>query len=504
MTMTKKKAKKRNKSAVFSPLSKHTRRGNILVPPMLGIPSVHFTSWINDRLPEMIWAALLLTNKDVSRDQALDVFRQVGRFISINSKDGVLPEITLTGLSSFPTEKLLQLLISISAKENHRRALLPLLMFESLPAKEIWAKALLSTGDSITWEPLAHAVARTLDHQSQEATDCRWLRVYCMMIGGKLKLPSEDLIKEIYHYPNFRDMRKVRPSIRACEGSFSMLAESHSTWPTEFWKECYAKTPCIPLNIKPDYRSKIDSKDIIERLAGIYVSLANHSVSAIDKSDIDPRHDTTFGTALFTLLLLRELLKADNRTSISGRLILRTVVECYITLAYLVKKDDEELWKSHRVFGAGQAKLSWLKYQDMETEPEFVDLDMLERLANEDMWLEYVKINLGHWEKSNLRKMSEDCGVKAVYDKYYSWTSAYTHGHWGAIRETVFDTCGNPLHRLHRIPSPKAPNHPDVVPDAVQLIDGILDMVSVCFPQFSDRFDLQKTPLYGKKDNDAP
>jgi len=503
--MTKKKMKNRKtkKSSVFSPIEKHHRKGKVLVPPMLEIPNVQFNSWINDRLPEMIWAALLLTNDNMSRNQALDVFRQVGRFISVNSENEILPEITITGLPGFPREKLLELLISIAAKENQRKALLPLLIFDSLPAKDIWERALSSRDDKISWESLAHAVAKTLDHQSQDATDCRWLRVYCMMLGGKLKLPAEDLIKEIYHYPNYGDMRKVRPSIRACEGSFNMLEEKHDTWAADFWKDCYEKTPCIPLNIKPDYKFKIDSNNIVKSFADIYINLADHAFNTSTQTDINPRHDTIFGTALFSLLLLRELLKADNRISISGRLILRTVVECYITLFYLVKKDDDELWKSYRVFGSGQAKLSWLKYHDMEVKPEFVDLDMLKNLANEDMWLEYVQINLGHWENSNLRKMSEDCGVKDVYDKYYSWSSTYTHGHWGAIRETVFDTCGNPLHRLHRIPSSKAPNHPDVVPDVLQLINGILDLVSKCFPDFKDRFDLDKIPLSTKKENDS-
>ncbi|MEA3429323.1 MAG: DUF5677 domain-containing protein, partial [Thermodesulfobacteriota bacterium] len=380
MAKRKKKSKKPKKQSVFTPIAKHDRKGKVLIPPMVGIPNVHFSSWINDRLPEMIWAALLLTNDNMSREQALDVFRQVGRFISKNSENTALPEITITGLSTFPKDKLLELLISIAAKENQRKALLPLLIFDSLPAKEIWLKAISLKDDEIGWEPLAHAVAKTLDHQSQSATDCRWLRVYCMMLGGRLKLPSEELIKEIYYYPNYGDMRKVRPSIRASEGSFSILDEKQDTWPVEFWKECYEKTPCLPLNIKPDYPFKTDSQYILRSLSDIYIKLANHSLSTTKQTDVNPRHDTVFGTALFSLLLLRELLKSDNRISIAGRLILRTVVECYITLSYLIKKDDDELWKSYRVFGAGQAKLSWLKYSDMEKQPEFVDLDMLKNL----------------------------------------------------------------------------------------------------------------------------
>ena len=487
--------KKSKKKPFYTPISKHSRKGKVLTPPMLQIPNVHFKSWINDRLPEMIWAALLISNEYISRTEALDTFRQVGRFIEKNANNSSLSEITISGLSQFPRDTLLELLVSISSKEKQRKALLPLLIFDSLPAKETWMKALSSSNDGIDWEPLAHAVAKTLDHQSQEATDCRWLRVLCMMLGGRLKLPSEKLIKEIYYYPDYGDMRKVRPSIRASEMSFEMLYEYQDSWAESFWKECYDKTPCIPLDIKPDYLFKSDSKFIINNLADIYTNLVDHSFITTDQTDVNIRHDTIFGTTFFSILLLRELLKSDNRISISGRLILRTIVECYITLSYLIQKDDEELWKSYRVFGSGQAKLSWLKYDDMDIKPEFVDIDMLKYLVNEDMWIEYIQINLGHWEKSNLRKISDDCGVKDVYDKYYSWTSTYTHGHWGAIRETVFDTCGNPLHRVHRIPSPKAPKHPDVVPDAILVINMMIDKVSNYYPEFKQRFDLDKCKL---------
>jgi hypothetical protein len=113
-----------------------------------------------------------------------------------------------------------------------------------------------------------------------------------------------------------------------------------------------------------------------------------------------------------------------------------------------------------------------------------VDINTLRNLANEDVWQEFLTINLGHWEKTNLRKLSEDAGVKDSYDHFYSWTSTFTHAHWGAVRSTVFDNCGNPLHRVHRIP---ASIHalPDVLHDACTYVDQILGIVSRAYPTFS-------------------
>lgn len=91
--------------------------------------------------------------------------------------------------------------------------------------------------------------------------------------------------------------------------------------------------------------------------------------------------------------------------------------------------------------------------------------------------------------------MSEDAGVKDFYDRYYAWryyawTSTFSHGHWGALRDTVFDTCGNPLHRLHRIPRATPRPLPDVVPDAALCLDRILEAVSQCYPDFPSRVSL--------------
>jgi hypothetical protein len=156
----------------------------------------------------------------------------------------------------------------------------------------------------------------------------------------------------------------------------------------------------------------------------------------------------------------------------------------------LTKKNDLELWRTYRIYGSGQAKLAFLKLDELDTKLSYVDIETLEQLANEDIWQEYLPINLGHWEKSNLRAMSDIAEVKTEYDKYYSWTSGYMHGQWAAVRDSVFETCMNPLHRLHRIPRARARMLNDAVPDSCYLADKILEIVSTNYPSFSYRATL--------------
>ena len=170
---------------------------------------------------------------------------------------------------------------------------------------------------------------------------------------------------------------------------------------------------------------------------------------------------------------------------------LRTIVECYITLAYLAEQDNLDLWLAHRMHGAGRTKLAFLKLDQSDDVPNYADVETLEDLANEDRWQELLDIDLSHWNQTDLRKMSEEAGVKDVYDQFYDWTSAYPHGNWCAIRDAVFDTCDNPLHRYHRIPRQSIRALPDVVPDACQLVDKVLKVVSELYPEFAHRVTLE-------------
>jgi hypothetical protein len=216
-----------------------------------------------------------------------------------------------------------------------------------------------------------------------------------------------------------------------------------------------------------------------------------HERSCLNTTDVDARHDAAFGFGAYALAILDELLSMGNSTAIVGRIGLRTLLESYVVLLHLAKRDDPSLWMAYRQYGSGQAKLAFLKLDDAASAtPSSVNPEILRQLANEDRWLEFVSIDLGHWAAADLRRLSEDCGVKPDYDSLYPWTSAFTHGNWAAIRNSCFDLCINPLHRLHRRLRSDTADLGDVVPDACTLVDKLLDRLDGLYPGFTPRVTL--------------
>ena len=479
----------------YSTIPEHKRQGKKLIPPLVQHFNWTNASWKDERLPEMLWAILLVTH--LPRENALNVFRKVAKYIEDLPNDKKFDDVTHTGLSKLPSELLDDVLAIITEQPEQKEVLAYLLLLDELLGRDAWAKVLNIGRISDDWNPLMESVGQTLWHQTQESTDCRWLTVLCQVMAGKMEISlenpetSKQRYNEILYYPNYGDPSKVRASIRANEIGVSPLSSNQSEWAAKFWSECLAKTPCSPINTNfPSM--EISTGTTRERLSNVYNLLVEHTHHTRTTSGIDARHDTVFGLGLYSLSLLKELFQVGSCNSISGRTTLRTIAESFITLVYLAKKDDAELWQKYRVYGTGQAKKAFLKLDDSETEsPSFVDPAMLEQLANEDMSQEFQTIDLGHWAEMNLRKMSEEAGVKDTYDRFYDWTSTFSHGHWSAIHDAVFDTCSNPLHRLHRIPRQSPRALPDVVPDACQLVDKILKIVSKLYPHFQDRVTIE-------------
>jgi len=465
-------------------LSEHKQHGKNLLPPLSRIGMTP-KSWMNDRLPEMLWAALLVGN--LSREKALNVFRSIAVVIRKCGYDRVAADLRLSGIAKMPMNVQRSILDAILLDDEIRSCLASLLLFEKLPGKEFWTSAIGRQPDESAINFLMRAVAKNLWHQSEEATDCRWARVLGVISTGSLNFPSsmKQNLSEILNYPNEGDMRHVRPSIRSLEMlCLSSEVESENLpWASNFWAECFLKSPCFPLLLEKG-ESVPKSGTTIAKVNEVYDALILHCLKTETVSAVDARHDTTFGLAFYSLGILREILSVGNSSGIVGRLGLRAILDAFVTLSYLIHKNHPDLWRSHRVYGAGQAKLSALKLDELKSEKCFADEETLTEIANEDMWEEFLNINVGHWENSSLRREAVEAGVKAEYDKYYAWASSFSHCHWGSVRESVFETCGNPLHRLHRIPRKQGKVLPDVVPDACELVDKILNRVSQTYPHF--------------------
>lgn len=483
--------KKMNKNhSGSSTIKQHKKLQKRLIPPYLQLQNLHYSSWINDRLPEMLWACLIVYV--FPREDALNTFRKIVSYIQqSDNEDCKHWDLEHTSLVFLPDEIFSNVIKMITDHPLGYASLRPLLLLESLPNRERW-KAILDVEPTIhDWKTIAHAVSCVLDHQSQAATDVRWLKVLFKIKLGKIQFAPDlsQILDCILDYPNNEDIERIDAEIRAIEISFSTEPKKIiSSWSHLFWDECLKKTVCLPEKSSSIESSQLNPQDVFDILSNVHLNLCIHWFDTISTSAVDARHDSVFGFGFYALALLLELIMAQNRNRITGRLILRALAECSISLAYLIVTDKSDLWLKYRNFGTGQAKLSLLKYNEMGADkPAFINDEFLQQFVNEDFHQEYVSIDLGHWCQQDLRKMAELSYTKNDYDKYYGWNSLYSHGHWPAIRGTCFGTCFNPLHRLHRIPLPMYRFMEDSVNDAVYLVNKVLSLVDKAYPKFSDR-----------------
>ncbi len=379
-----------------------------------------------------------------------------------------------------------------------RESLSCLRLLECLPDINLWTQYLEEPEQISAWETLAHSIAKCMDHQSQESTDIRWLKIIHKTIVGKIVYPDtmKERIEEFRLYPNKGDMRVVRPSIRALEMGLRN-AETGAEKPDHipdgpgeaFWDECFKKTECIHSNI--DFPEVEDVKSLLDEITKIQISVDRHFFETMSRTSVDVRHEGAFGLTFYALSLLFELAHSRSHLLAGGRILLRSIMETYVTLHYLKHNDNETIWAQYRNYGAGQTKLAFLKGLRDEEVPDFIDLKDLEDLANEDMWLEFQEINLGAWANKNLRAMAVESGCKEIYDKYYSWSSGFAHAHWGAVRYTSFQICMNPLHRLHHIPTPPQPSNSALI-DGCKLCNLVLDDLGALYPSMRDRIGWHK------------
>lgn len=490
-----------DKKKIESDLKDHKQFKKELIPPFLQIKGMTSFSWCYERLPELLWAILIVG--DIERDIALNYFRYIAKFVEENPD---CSDITISGISKLPIAKLKDFIKYFTNWSNKINILMrPMLLFPELPGISEWEEVLDKPEIDKDWKRIASGINKTYWHQSQEATDCRWIKALCRILGGKMHFPQsmESKVREIFEYPNYGDMRKVRPSIRALEMIPNLDEdEDKLNWVNHFWEHSFKSTSCVfvenPEEVIKKRKKEIDveikekGKYYFKEVENVRIKLIEHFFSTSETSTINSRYEGAFGLTLYGISLFLEIICYKLSFSITGRITLRALVETYITLAYLLKKEQDEpkVWDDYRIYGTGQIKLIYLKLKEMEKKAGCVKIDKMEDIANEDKWLEFVPINLGHWESANLRKMSEEIGLKETYDKFYNYTSGFIHANWGGIRESVFEKCLNPLHRFHNIPTATNLSFlSNVTDDSLEILNNILECLSIAYPKFTFRIN---------------
>lgn len=473
-------------------LAQHQFTGKKLIPPLATIPMTP-SSWIDTRLPEMLWAILL--SNAFPRKDLLERFTRVV-LTACEITDTKNPywrkkplTVTLTGIANLKPEDKQKLMLVIASDDLAKIALAPMLFFDNLPDKNQWESILGVNPTRLSWNKLAESIAGSFDHQSQKATDCRWVKALYVVKSGYISFTSNvaQIPKAVLDYPthNEKQLRFSRSGVRSLEIG---LDHTDSEWSKQFWKESFEKTGCIPSRISEEEMAKCypSQEQLVEdrkKLQELNQTLSDHFWKTLKGSDKDPKHEVAFGIALYAADLATSSLALGMGRISQGRMVLRSLVECLISLKYLSERDEPKLWLAFQEHGMGQAKLVIQRSEEEGRTPKYLDVKNLGQIANDNVWVEFLPIDIGSWDDSDLRKRAIEVGLKDKYDDYYTWPSSYSHGQWGAVREAIYDLCHNPLHRFHRIPLLYPMTLKETHDDVYILLDDIVNLLYTIFPR---------------------
>jgi hypothetical protein len=288
---------------LITELSKHKLEKKTLLAPYHPLKdNMHFSSWKDDFLPLITWGTLLISLLD--REAYLEKFREiVGRikFRHENFKDELFVDhVRLKNISNTQFDYIFEPLLSDIAL---RRQLSLLAELRSLPDREHWLRYQDEKSNRDVSD-LKAGYMKCLDHQSQEATDLRWLIVMTHFANHKLVLAQENAegrFRECVEYPNSGDQRIVRPFIRSTEIALRNMWEQDKELkegekPPQIaeaiWSELHLKTPCSYLPPLPP--EIFDSGNTTKEVLELYASLVQHFHETIVTTGIDARHDSTF------------------------------------------------------------------------------------------------------------------------------------------------------------------------------------------------------------------
>ena len=222
--MPQSKRSKRKRNSNRSSIDQHKRSGKELVPPLMQVmgDKLEFNSWMNDRLPEMLWASLVFASGE--RRGAFREFSRIMNFVAEHERREELKNLTISGIAGLDEELRKEVISFIVSEPATSDALSTLLIFESLPSRADWEQYINDPKPDL--DLLMTAVGDTLFHQSPGATDSRWVWTIGMAAAGQMRVHKglSDYVEAMTNYPDLEPGNPNGARVRASEGGLSKLA----------------------------------------------------------------------------------------------------------------------------------------------------------------------------------------------------------------------------------------------------------------------------------------
>ncbi|MDP1555449.1 MAG: DUF5677 domain-containing protein [Hyphomonas sp.] len=493
-----------------SRIDDHKRKGKTLVTPLnfaMGDKQnpVH---WYPHALPDYLWLILLFQPK--VRASAIAALRDTFHILSeLEKYDSSLPRFQL--LSSLPNRLFYGILDPFLGRPELANQLALLRIVPNFPGHERWIRAIptLSKDTEESLTEVAFAVAESIYHQGDVATDIAFVIQYFYMASGKLVMPPKMLDRTVEVIDRYvRDVKiPERSTFRAMRngihGQFYLqYPNRHSPWTDKFWKWGRKNTGCFESNAPPK-DNLIEQEKFARDVQRETIDVVAHNEQSLyryldEDSGGTLRDDQREVIAGFCFYAASTVMSCTLQSPLSAHMHIlsaRVIAEIAITAKYMLLSDDPSIWEKYKRYGCGKYKLFKLKAEDLSRRSSITQEMQMSSIVDEFAFEEFIDIELGSFFKKSMRDIAIEVGLKEIYDSHYEWPSGFVHSEWGALRATSLKPCLNPLHRFHYIPAIDAPKFEtslSFVFEAMNALNSILEEQEIVedlkqFPLFDGR-----------------
>lgn len=460
-----------------SKLSEHKfKKGRFITPfnEKLG-DILEENPWFQNRLPEYIWLGLILDH--YGREEGLKKCNQVLKLLYKKQGLIILPKLSI--ILSLPHEVQEDIFSQIKSIIDFQ-VLSPLTSILTFSEYPIFASDFCSTlSIQERLKRIDDVMKKTSNHQSELSTDIRFLIVVFQINIGKLYLPRE-IAELLLQYPScsHKDeiMRIIRPTIRSCEIGIPNDMNLH--YIETFWEGLSRMNECKLFFIEyPDCHD--DSEEYIKATKE---KLSYYTNMFSSTRPLDNKMLVVLGTATYAYKRMLEVVEHELYHSISGRSVVRVMIESYIILKYLLLKESEhtDIWTEYQYYGIGQYKLIVERFRELgfDLPDSHVEYNYMDMLVSEYKNKEFIDMDTSYFDKINVREKAIAIGEKQLFGLYYDYDSAFEHGLWGAIRESSLLKCDEVSHQYHCVPDiGNEQKMKDVWNDCKMAMDKIMSII---------------------------
>ena len=406
--------------------------------------------WLLNRMPEYLWLSLILHH--YGRHQGLFKVRDILKMLLKYAPDLNLPR--MSDILSLPIE--IQRQIYTEIKEIiDPSILIPLTAVITNSHYPEFANQFVAPIDVPTRiDTLNSVMSQYSFHQSNEATDIRFLVLSFLIFANRLYYPQIDLL---LMYPNLSHdhelMRMIRPSIRAAEIAMpDVMTSEKEQYLSIFWNGVSKMSDCelFYIDVDDNPPQTTEFMNCVKSQLEFYTELFQAT------RPMDNKMLVLLGIATYSYKRLLEVVEHNLYHTIAGRSTIRVLIEDYIMMKYLLKheKEHDDIWTEYQYYGIGQYKLVVERYLEKKCDlpQSHVRYDYIDLLVSEYKNKDFIDMDTSYFGKKGIRDKAIDVDEKALYDFFYDYDSAFEHGLWGAIRESSLVKCNTPSHQYHCVP----------------------------------------------------